>query len=90
MCIVYKLQRIALGSIFSEIFDNCIISAECLALNADDLQFAYKSGCSTTQCVSVLCETIDYYVHNESDVYMCSIDAPRRLIESLYYCCLEN
>ena len=44
-------------------------------LNSDDLQFAYKSGCSTTQCVSVLCETIDYYVHNESDVYMCSIDA---------------
>ena len=70
-------RGIALSSIFSKIFDNCIISAECLALNSDDLQFAYKSGCSTTQCVSVLCETIDYYVHNESDVYMCSIDACR-------------
>ena len=57
------------------IFDNCIILAEPLALNSDDLQFAYKSGCSTTQCVSVLCETIDYYVNNEIDVYMCSIDA---------------
>ena len=65
---------IALGSIFSKIFDNCIISAKCLALNFDDLQFAYKSGCSTTQCVSVLCETIDYYLHNESDVYMYPID----------------
>ena len=32
---------IALGSIFSDFFlDNCIISAECLALNSDDLQFA--------------------------------------------------
>ena len=70
-------RGIALGSIFSKIFDNCIISAECLALNSDDLQFAYKSGCSTTQCVSVLCETIDYYVHKESDVYMCSIDASK-------------
>ena len=70
-------RGIAFGSIFSKIFDNCIISAECLALNSDDLQFAYKSGCSTTQCVSVLCETIDYYVHNESDVYMCSIDASK-------------
>ena len=70
-------RGIALGSIFSKIFDNCIISAECLALNSNDLQFAYKSGCSTTQCVSVLCETIDYYVHNESDVYMCSIDASK-------------
>ena len=70
-------RGIALSSIFSKIFDNCIISAECLALNSDDLQFAYKSGSSTTLCVSVLCETIDYYVHNESDVYMCSIDASK-------------
>ena len=62
-------RGIALGSIFSKNFDNSIISAECLALNSDDLQFAYKSGCSTTQCVYVLCETIVYYVHNESDVY---------------------
>ena len=70
-------RGIALSSIFSKIFDNCIISAECLALNSDDLQFAYKSGCSVTQCVSVLCETIDYYIHNEIDVYMCSIDASK-------------
>ena len=70
-------RGIALSSIFSKIFDNCIISAEWLALNSDNLQFAYKSGCSTTQCVSVLCETYDYYVHNESDVYMCSIDASK-------------
>ena len=70
-------RGIAFVCIFSKIFDNCIISAECLALNSDNLQFAYKSGCSTTQCVSVLCETIDYYVHNESDVYMCSIDASK-------------
>ena len=67
---IFKNYRgIALGNIFSKIFENYIISAECLALMSDDLQFAYKSGCSTTQCVSVLCETIDYYVHNESDVY---------------------
>ena len=54
-------KGIALGSIFSKIFDNCFISTECRALNSDNLQFAYKSGCSTTQCISVLCETIDYY-----------------------------
>ena len=70
-------RGIALSSIFSKIFDNCIITAECLALNSDDLQFAYKSGCSIAQCVSVLCEIIDYYVHNESDFYMCSIDASK-------------
>ena len=72
----------SLGSIFSKIFDNCIISAECLALNSDNLQFAYK-------CVSVLCETIDYYVHNEIDVYMCSIDASKAF-DRVNNCCLEN
>ena len=33
-------RDIALGSIF----DNSIISAECVALNSNDLQFAYQSG----------------------------------------------
>ena len=44
---------------------------------SEDLQFAYKSDCSTTQCGPVMCETIDYYLHNESDVYMCPIDASK-------------
>ena len=70
-------RGIALGSIFLKIFDNYIISAQCLALNSDNLQFAYKSSCSRTQCVSVLCETIDYYLYNESAVYMCSIHASK-------------
>ena len=63
-------RGIALGSIFSKIFDNYIISSQCLVLNSDNLQFAYKSSCSRTQCVSVLWETIDYYLYNESDVYI--------------------
>ena len=89
-CISKNYKGTALGSIFSKIFDNCIISAECQALNSDDLQFAYKSGCSTTQCVSVLCETIDYF-YTMRVMFICvQLMLLRRLIELIYYCCLEN
>ena len=70
-------RGIALSSLFSKIFDHCIISCEDAALKLDDLQFAYKSGMSTIQCASVITETINYYLHNKSDIYiyMCTIDA---------------
>ena len=83
-------KGIALGSIFSKFFDNYIISAQCLVLNSDNLQFAYKSSCSRTQCVSVLCETIDYYLYNESDVYMCSIGPSKAFDRVNILLLLEN
>ena len=55
---------------FSKIFDHCIISCEDAALKWDDLQFAHKSGMSTIQCASVVTETINYYLHNKSDIYI--------------------
>ena len=62
---------------FSKTFDHCIISCEDAALKSDDLQFAYKSGMSTIQCASVVTETINNYLHNKSDIYMCTIDASK-------------
>ena len=83
-------RGIALGRIFLKILVNYIISAQCLALNSDNLQFAYNSSCSRTQCVSVLCETIDYYLYNESAVYMCSIDASKAFDRVNILLLLEN
>ena len=40
----------ALSTLFSKVFDHCIISCEDAALKWDDLQFAYKSGMSTIKC----------------------------------------
>ena len=31
----------------------------------------------TTQCVSVVTETVNHSVHNKSDVYMCMIDTSK-------------
>ena len=63
-------RGIALSSLFSKIFNHCIISCEDVALESDDLQFAYKSGMSNIQCAYVVTETINYYLHNISDIYI--------------------
>ena len=63
-------RGIALSSLFSKIFDHCIISCEDAALKSDDLQFAYKSGMSTIQSAAVVTETINYYLYNKSDIYI--------------------
>ena len=39
-------------------------------LQSDPLQFAYKENASTVQCVSVICEVINYYIHNDIYVYV--------------------
>ena len=70
-CMLQNYRGIALNSLFSNIFDHRIISCENAALKSDDLQFAYKSGMSTIQCASVVTETINYYLHNNSDIYIC-------------------
>ena len=37
----------------------------------------FMSGMSTIQCASVVTETINYYLHNKSDIYICTIDASK-------------
>ena len=75
-------RRITLSSLFSKIYNHCIISCEDAALKSDDLQFAYKSGMSTIQCASVVTENINYYLHNKSDIYIyvCTIDASKACV----------
>ena len=70
-----------MSSFLSKVFDHCIIFCQCKVLESDNLQFAYKSGTSTTQCVPVVTDTVNYYLHNESDVYMCTIDASKAFDE---------
>ena len=51
---------IALSSLLSKIFDNCIISNQYDSLFTNDLHFAYKSKTSTIHCVSSIFETVNY------------------------------
>ena len=58
-------------------FDNCIISSNSYIFEYDDLQFAYKQKTSIVQCVSITKEVINYYVNENSCVYMCMLDASK-------------
>lgn len=70
-------RGIALSSLLGKLFDHCLISSQQISLRTDDLQFAYKSGASTIQCVSVIQEVINYYINNSSHVVMCMLDASK-------------
>ena len=70
-------RAVASSSFFSKILDKCILSIQSDNLQSDPLQFAYKEKASTVQCVSVICEVINYYIHKDSCMYMCMLDASK-------------
>ncbi len=74
---IKNYRGIALSSLLSKMFDNCIITNQASSLDSDDLQFAYKSQLSTVQCVSSVIETVNYYLNHSSNVYMCMLDASK-------------
>ena len=57
-----------------KIFDWIIILlfGDCLKL--DDLQFAYQAGVSTAMCTWMVVESVDYFLRNGSEVFMCMMD----------------
>ena len=69
---IRNYRGIALSSLLSKIFDNCVINKQYGNLCSGDLQFAYKSQISTIHCVNSVIETINHYVSNSSAVYVCT------------------
>ena len=43
----------------------------------DVLQFGFKKNSSTVICTSLMLETIDYYVENNTDCYLLLLDASK-------------
>ena len=76
---IKNYRGIALSSLISKLFDNCIISSTLYIFESDNLQFAYKKKTSTIQCVSIIKEVINYYVNQNSCVYMCMLDASKSI-----------
>ena len=70
-------RAIALSSIFSKIFDKIIMSLQSEYLMTSELQFGFKEHSSTIMCSTLLVETIEYYVYNNSYVYVLLIDASK-------------
>ena len=70
-------RAIALSSILGKILDNIIIILQKDVIKTSDLQFGYKSNCSTIMCSTLLIETIQYFTQLHSPVYVLFIDASK-------------
>ena len=69
---ITNYRGIALSSLLSKIFDNCIISNQYDSLFTNDLQSACKSQTSTIHCVSSIFETTNYYVSSAGATHVCT------------------
>ena len=68
-------RGIALCNALCKVIDLWLLSKLELNLQTSELQFALKSGHSTTMCTAFLKEIISQYTSNGSNVYVCLIDA---------------
>ena len=67
-------RSIAISSLILKLFDwvTIILFGDIFGLN--DLQFAYQPGISGNMCTFAILETIDYFLRNGSDVFLCTMD----------------
>ena len=72
-------RALALSSIFSKILDKIMMSLQSEYLMTSELQFGFEehSSKSTIMCSTLLVETVEYYVSNNSTVYVLLIDASK-------------
>ena len=73
-CSSKNYRSIAISSLILKILDWVIIILFGVNLQLDQNQFAYQSGCSTTMCTWAVLETIDFFLRNHSDVFVCTMD----------------
>ena len=74
LCSSDNYRSIAISSLILKIFDWVMIILYGDKLQFDDLQFGYQEHCSTNMCTWMAVETIDYFMRNGSDVYVCVMD----------------
>ena len=73
--------------------DKTIISLQSEYLMNSELQFGFNEYSSTIMCSTLLVETLEYYVSNNSSVYVLLIDASKafdRLCHSKLFDVLET
>ena len=70
-------RAIALSSVISKVLDITILNSNREILDTCNLQFGFKKKHSTTQCTFVLNEVVQYYLNNDSDVYVMMLDCSK-------------
>ena len=67
-------RSIALSSVILKLFDWVLLLTYQKNFQLDKLQFSYQQNCSTTMCTWMVIETMDYFLRNGSDIYVCVMD----------------
>ena len=70
-------RSIAISSLIGKILDHIVLVKHAHVLQTSDLQFGFKAKQSTTQCTFIVREVVDYYVNNNSPVFVTLLDASR-------------
>ena len=70
-------RGIALASSLSKVLEWSILLSWSEYFTTNDLQFGFKSGCSTTLCTAIMKTVINRYLNKGSKVYACLIDASK-------------
>lgn len=70
-------RGIALSSILGKVLEWTILICHNSVLSSSDMQFGFKSNCSTTKCTFAVSETINYYLTNHTDVHAVLLDASK-------------
>ena len=76
-CDSNNYRQIAISSLLCKVFDIIILDSQSKSLGTDVLQFGFKKSSSTVICTSLMLETIDYYVENNTDCYLLLLDASK-------------
>ena len=76
-CDSSNYRAISLNSLFSKIYDYILLDHFNAEFSSSDYQFAYKKSFSTTLCTFLFKETIEYYINNESNVYVNLLDCSK-------------
>ena len=74
MNISKNYRSIAISSLLLKIFDWIIILLFGDIFRLHDLQFAYQPGISGNMCTYAILETVDYFLKNGSEVFVCTMD----------------
>ena len=67
-------RSIAISSLILKILDWIIILLFGDTFGLNDLQFAYQPGISGNMCTYAILETVDYFLRNGSEVFLCKMD----------------
>ena len=70
-------RPIAIASTLSKLFERILLGRLSKYLLTSSHQFGFKSNHSTDACIYVLKEAVDFYVEQQSSVYLCFLDATK-------------